>query len=191
MKLLLLLLFFFLITAVQAQKKCDYAIFEKDSTVTYKETKACLVYERILGGKSTLIFITLANKNDIPFLKLEYIQKSTEFEVPKCLSKNSKIYFQLANGKIYTMVFGEESVCDNLYYNEKDKTNNRLLDVNFFFLKDNFEDLMKHPVSIMRIKFADNTTEDYVLAKELISETLKESFFPEKYFQENFSCITN
>jgi len=190
MKIKILVTFLFIQTIIFAQKPCDYAINVTDSIGTLKETKSCLVYEKVFGNKSTLIFMSLQSNNNVPVLKIQYIQKSNEFETPKCLDKNSRVIFQLSNGKIYTLINGEDPKCDNLVYNEKEKTNNRLLDASFLFLKDDFEEITKHSISLMRIRFTGGS-EDFVFPKELASETLKETFKPDSYFKDNFNCIAN
>lgn len=190
MKIKILVFFLFIQTLVLAQKPCDYAINVTDSIGTLKETKSCLVYEKVFGNKSTLIFMALQSNNNVPVLKIQYIQKSKEFEAPKCLDKNSRVIFQLSNGKIYTLLFGEDPKCDNLIYNQNEKTNNRFLDASFLFLKDDFDEITKHPISLMRIRFSGGT-EDYVFPKEFVSETLKETYKPDSYFMDNFNCIAN
>jgi len=190
MKTPIIFLFLFVQSFLFAQKPCEYSVNVTDSIGTLKETKSCLVYEKVFGNKSTLIFISLQSVNGIPMLKLQYIQKSKEFEAPKCLDKNSRVVFQLANGKIYTLINAEESECDNLVYNEAEKINNRYLDASFFFLKDDFEEITKHSISLMRIRFTGGS-EDYVFSKELVSETLKETFKPEAFFINHFNCIAN
>lgn len=190
MKTQILFLFLFIQSLIFAQKPCEYAVNVTDSIGTLKETKSCLVYEKVFGNKSTLIFLSLQSDNGTPILKLQYIQKSKEFDTPKCLDKNSRIIFQLSNGKIYTLVFTEESKCDNLIYNKEEKTNNRFLDASFLFLKDDFEEIAKHSISLMRIRFSGGS-EDYVFPKELISETFKETFKPDTFFIEHFNCIAN
>ncbi len=190
MKIKTILFFLLVQTLVLAQKPCDYAINVTDSIGTLKETKSCLVYEKVFGNKSTLIFMALQSNNNVPVLKVQYIQKSKDFEAPRCLDKNSRVIFQLSNGKIYTLLFAEEPKCDNLVYNEKEKTNNRFLDASFLFLKDDFEEITKHSISLMRIRFS-GSTEDYVFPKELVSETLKQTYKPDAYFIDNFSCIAN
>jgi len=190
MKIKLLFFFLFIQTIIFAQKPCDYAVNLNDSNGTLKETKSCLIYEKVFGNKSTLIFMSLQSNNNVPILKMEYIQKSNDFDAPKCLDKNSRIIFQLSNGKIYTLINGEEPKCDNLVYNEKEKSNNRFLDASFLFLKDDFDEITKHSISLMRIRFTDSS-EDYVLHKELTSETLKETFKPDTFFIDNFNCIAN
>lgn len=190
MKIKIVFFFLFIQTYIFGQKPCDYAVNVTDSIGTLKETKSCLVYEKVFGSKSTLIFMSLQSVNGVPVLKMEYIQKSNDFDTPKCLDKNSRIIFQLSNGKIYTLINGEEPKCDNLVYNEKEKTNNRFLDASFLFLKDDFEEITKHNISLMRIRFA-GSSEDYVFQKELTSETFKESYKPDAFFIDNFNCIAN
>ena len=185
-------LFFFLLsfTLTNAQKPCEFTINVKDSIGTLKETKSCVVYERVFGGKTTLISLSLASANDTPILKLQHIQKSKAFETPICFEKGSKIVIQLSNGKIYTMLYADEPKCDDLIYNETEKLNNRYVEANFLFLKDDFEDLKRYPISFMRVRYAGENT-DYVIQKELDCETLVETYFPANFFIDNFNCIAN
>ncbi|WP_310557584.1 hypothetical protein [Flavobacterium sp.] len=184
-------LFFLLLlqNSIFAQKNpCEYATNLTDSIGTIKQTKGYLVYEKNFGNTSQYIFLSLLTENDTPKLNLQIIQKSPDFIAPKCVDKNSKVYFQLSNGKIYTFVSESENKCDNLYYNNQEKVNNRLLDSDFLFRKDDFEDLKKFSISLMRIKYASETI-DYILPKELNSEKLNEISEPERFFIANFSCI--
>ncbi len=184
-------LFLFIIlfqTSIFAQKPCEYATNVTDSLGTFKETKSCLVYERIFGNTAQLIFLSLISDNGTPVLNLQIIQKSPDFITPKCIDKDSKIYFQLSNGKIYTLLNAAENQCDNLIYNPTEKLNNRLLDAKFLFRINDFEDIKKYSISMMRIKYASETV-DYILPKELHSEKIEGVFEPEKFFLTNFSCI--
>ena len=190
MKIKLIALFIFIQAMAFAQKPCDYSVNVTDSIGTLKETKSCLVYEKVFGNSAQLIFLSLISESGTPVLKLQIIQKSKDFITPKCLDKKSKMYFQLSNGKIFTLNNNAENQCDNLIYNQAEKENNRFLDANFLFLKNNFEDLKKYPITMMRIKYASETI-DYILPKNLISEKLKSTFKPEDFFIDNFSCIEN
>lgn len=190
MKIKFTVLFFLLSTFFFAQKPCDLIINVTDSIGTLKETKPVLVHEKIFGGKTTLILFSLVSANDIPVLKLQHIVKSKDFEAPKCFDKSSRVIFQLTNGKIYTFIYTGESKCDLLIYNETEKQNNRLAEANFLFLKDDFEAIKKYPISFMKIRFAGETI-DYVISKELDSETLIDTFYPANLFIDNFNCISN
>lgn len=188
MRISILILLFFIQSTLFAQKPCEYSVNVTDSIGTLKETKSCLVYEKVFGNSAQLVFLSLISDNGTPILNLQIIQKSSDFITPKCIDKNSKIYFQLSNGKIYTLINTVENECDNLIYNTSEKMNNRLLSANFFFLKDNFEDLKKHPIIMMRIKLASDT-QDYILQKELHGEKISGVFEPENFFIDNFSCV--
>ncbi|WP_395047189.1 hypothetical protein, partial [Flavobacterium sp.] len=178
MKVPVIVIFFLFKSLLFAQKPCDYAVNLTDSIGTIKETKSCLVYEKVFGNSAQLVFLSLISDNGTPILNLQIIQKSVEFITPKCVDKNSKIYFQLSNGKIYTLINISENECDNLIYNEQEKLNNRLLNAHFLFIKDNFDDLKKYPIITMRIKLASET-KDYILNKELHSEKITGIFEPE------------
>ena len=188
MKIPAIVIFFLFQSLLFAQKPCEYSVNVTDSIGTLKETKSCLVYERVFGNSAQLVFLSLISDNATPILSLQIIQKSTDFITPKCVDKNSKVYFQLANGKIYTLINTSENECDNLIYNAQEKLNNRLLNARFLFLKDNFEDLKKYPIITMRIKLASET-KDYILQKELQGEKIKGIFQPENFFIDSFSCI--
>ena len=188
MKVTVLLIILFTQIAVFAQKPCEYVTNITDSIGTLKETKSFLIHEKVFGNASQYIFMSLLLDNNSPILNLQIIQKSSDFLMPKCLDKNSKIYFQLSNGKMYTVFSRSPSVCDTFLYNESDKMNNRFLDADFLFVKNDYEDIKKFPIVMMRIKYATETT-DYILAKELKSERLKEISSPENLFIDNFKCI--
>jgi hypothetical protein len=188
MRITLLSLFLLLYTQSYAQKPCEYSINIKDSLGTLKETKSYLVYEKVFGNKAQLIFLKLISDNATPLLGVEVIQKSTEFIAPKCLNKDSKVYFQLSNGKIYTLIIASEEACDNLIYNNEEKQNNRFLSAKFYFRKDDYEAIKKYPIITMRINYAGET-EDYILPKQLISEKIEGFFEPDDFFINNFYCL--
>jgi len=184
-----------LLTLVQfitfAQKQpCKFEINTTDSLGVYKETVSHLIYEKVFGNSSQYVFLSLASDNDTPILKLQLIQKSKDFISPKCIDKNSKIYFQLTNGKIYTLVNVSNDTCDNLIFNEAEKENNRFLDASFLFMKNDFEDLKKFPIMLMKIKLASDEKE-YIISKELISEKINAKSSPERFFIDNLHCIMN
>ena len=189
MKIPAIVIFFLFQSLLFAQKPCEYSVNVTDSIGTLKETKSCLVYEKVFGNSAQLVFLSLISDNGTPVLSLQIIQKSTDFITPKCIDKNSKVYFQLANGKIYTLINTSENECDNLIYNAQEKLNNRLLNARFLFLKDNFEDLKKYPIITMRIKLASET-KDYILQKELQGEKIKGIFQPENFFIDSLSNFT-
>lgn len=172
------------------KKPCTFETNIADSLGVYKETGTHLVYERVFGNSSQLVFLALASDNGTPVLKMQLIQKSKDFISPKCIDKNSRIYFQLTNGKIYTLINASNDKCDNLIFNDTDKENNRLLDVSFLFMKNDFEDLKKFPIMLMKIKLATDEKE-YVISKELISEKIGLKSNPEKFFIDNYPCLEN
>jgi len=65
---------------------------------------------------------------------------------------------------------------------------NRVISGIFMFMKDNYEDLKKYPITLMRIKYLTDT-EDYVIKKEFKSELNNEVYKPETYFINNLQCI--
>lgn len=188
MRSLLLTFFILLQLTVFAQKDCDYSANVVDTIGSYKATKDYLVHERVFAGNSTYIFFSLINADGTPYLKVQTISKSTDFIKASCFDINSKIYLQLANGKIITLLHTETETCGTMVRVEEENKYTRILTGDFMFLKGSFEDLKSSPVSLMRIKSVTDT-QDYVFKKELVSELMKQSYYPENYFVDYIKCV--
>jgi len=170
-----------------AQKPCEYSTNVTDSIGTYKSTKEYLISEKIFAGNSNYIFYSLALTDGLPTLNVELIQKSKDFMKANCFDKDSKIYLQLQNGKIVTLMHIDQDNCGTMIRDDKG-FDNRVKSGFFMFMKDNYEDLKTSPVSMMRIKYLTDT-EDYVLKKEFTSELDGKIYEPETYFINNIRCI--
>jgi hypothetical protein len=186
MKLVTTILFLLTFSAF-SQKPCDFTTDVNDSIGTYKSTKEYLVYEKIFAGKSSYIFNSLVITDGIPLLSVQFLDKSFDFIKARCFDKNSRIYLQLNNGKIVTLLHIDQDVCGSMIRDEKGM-NNRILTGNFLFMKDNYDALKESPISFMRVKYGMDT-EDYIYKTELISELNKETYHPENYFLDYFHCL--
>lgn len=184
-KIVLLFVLFTCITAF-GQKQCEYSTNVTDSLGTYKSTKEYVVQERIFGGNQTSIFFSLINADGIPSLSIQIIQKSKGFLTANCFDKESKVYFQLANGKIITLIGVDQNTCGDSF--RIDEENSRILTGYFLFMKDSFEELKSAPITLMRIKYATGTV-DYPMKSKLVSETDKNTYEPENYFIHYLKCI--
>lgn len=189
MKKLLLTALFFLSLNSFAQTLCDYATNVKDSVGTYKITKEYLVSEKIFAGTSSYIFYTLSLTDGLPTLNVQLIQKSKDFIKANCFDKNSRLYLQLDNGKVITLVHTNLEYCGSMIRDEKG-FDNRVIVGNFMFMKGTMEDLKSSPLSLMRIKYL-NDTEDYIIKKQLVSELNGKTYNPETYLINNLKCIEN
>jgi hypothetical protein len=134
------------------------------------------------------MFFSLAVNEGIPLLNFQLLAKSKEFPQAYCLDRASKIYIQLVNGSIITLISALDEQCSKLIYDSTEKNNLRVLTGTFLFTKGSLEDLEKYPMSFIRIKYV-NETVDYPMKKELQSETMPQKFFPEAYFVNNLKCI--
>jgi hypothetical protein len=187
MKSQLLLAFCFLSTALFAQKPCEYSTNVTDSIGTYKSTKEYLITEKVFGGNASYIFYSLALTDGMPTLNVQFIQKSKDFMKANCFDKNSKIFLQLQNGKIVTLIHIDQENCGSLLRDDKG-FDNRVKTGIFMFVKDNYEDLKTSPVNLMRIKSLTDT-EDYIFKKEFTAELDGKVYHPENYFIDNIRCI--
>lgn len=185
-KVLLFALFFMFSLNSSAQFDCEYSSNVTDSIGTYKSTKEYLIHERVFGNSQTSIFFSLINAEGLLSLNIQMISKSSEFIAAKCFDKNSRIYIQLTNGKIVTLITPETETCGNAVMNEKE--NIRILNGYFLFVKDNFEELKTSSISYIRIKYSGETI-DYVCKNELVSEVDKKTYSPDNYFMNYLKCI--
>ena len=170
-----------------AQKPCEFNIDVTDSIGTYKSTKEYIISEQNFAGNSNYIFFSLALTDGLPTLNVQMLQKSKGFLKANCFDKNSKLFLQLNNGKIITLIHIDEENCGSLIRDDKN-FDNRVITGSFMFLKDSFEELKNSPVSLMRIKYLTDT-EDYVVKKEFTSELNNQVYQPEKFFINTIPCI--
>ncbi|RKS92578.1 hypothetical protein BC952_2484 [Flavobacterium limicola] len=187
MKYIITITLLFFSLNIFAQKPCDYSANVNDSIGTYRSTKEYIVNEKVFGGNSSYIFYSLALTDGLPTLTVQLIQKSKDFIKANCFDKNSKLFLQLNNGKIITLIHIDQENCGTLIHDEKG-FDNRINSGIFMFMKDSFQELKSSPVSMMRIKYLTDT-EDYVFKKEFKSELTNEIYNPENYFIDNLKCI--
>lgn len=187
MKKGVLLILFLISGTLFAQKPCEYSTNVTDSIGTYKSTREYMIYEKNFAGNNSYIFYSLALTDGTPTLNLQLIQKSKDFMRANCFDKNSKLFLQLNNGKVVTLLHNDQENCGTMLRDEKG-FDNRLLSGTFMFIKGSFEDLKSSPVNMMRIKYLTDV-EDYVIKKEFQSELDNQVYQPETYFINNIRCI--
>lgn len=187
MKILLLSFICFISLTTIAQKPCDFTVNVADSIGTYKETKEYLVYEKNFAGNSSYIFNSIVITDGTPTLKVQIIEKSNDFIKARCFDKNSKVYFQLNNGKIVTLIHINDESCGNMLRDDKG-FNNRLITGYFMFRKEDYQELKNSAISYIRIKFLTET-QDFILKKKLIAELNNLVYEPENYFVNYYHCL--
>jgi len=187
MKQVALAIIFMMSGQIFAQINCDYSVNVKDSIGTYKSTKEYMIYEKNFAGNKNYIFFSLTSTDGTPTLNVQFIQKSKDFMKAQCFDKNSKLFFQLNNGKIVTLLHFDKESCGTMV-RDNNGFDNRLLVGNFMFLKGSFEDLKSSPVNLMRIKYLTDL-EDYVFRKEFTSEMDNKAYHPETYFINYLHCV--
>jgi len=187
MKQIALAIIFMMSGQIFAQIACEYSVDVKDSIGTYKSTKEYMIYEKNFAGNKNYIFFSLTSTDGTPTLNVQFIQKSKDFMKAQCFDKNSKLFFQLNNGKIITLLHIDNESCGTMV-RDNDGFDNRLLVGNFMFLKGSFEDLKSSPVNLMRIKYLTDL-EDYVFRKEFTSEMDNKAYHPETYFINYLHCV--
>ncbi|WP_395050277.1 hypothetical protein [Flavobacterium sp.] len=187
MKQAVLVIFFLISSNLFAQKPCEYSANVTDSIGSYKSTKEYMIYEKNFAGNTNYIFYSLALTDGLPTLNLQFIQKSKEFMKANCFDKNSKLFLQLNNGKIITLLHIDQENCGSMIRDDKG-FDNRILQGTFMFMKGTFEDLKSSPVNLMRIKYLTDI-EDYVIKKQFQSELDNQIYEPETYFINYLQCV--
>jgi hypothetical protein len=170
-----------------AQSPCQIDIDVSDSIGTYKNTKQQIIYERSFAGNSSNIYFSLANTDGVISLDVQFHQKSEGFIKANCLDANSKIYVQLNNGKIITLLHVGYENCGTSIRDAKN-FNNRIMSGSFLFVKENYEELKQSPITFIRVKFSIETI-DYPLKSEFVSEIDTQKYFPDTYFVNNLKCV--
>lgn len=187
MKKAVLAFLFLVCSQIFAQKNCEYSENISDSIGTYKSTSEYMIYEKNFAGNKNYIFFSLALTDGTPTLIVQLIQKSKDFIKANCFDKDSKLFLQLNNGKIITLIHTGNENCATLI-RDTEKFDNRLLIGNFMFIKGTLEDLKSSPVNLMRIKYFTDL-EDFVFRKEFTSEMNNKIYQPENYFINYLHCI--
>jgi hypothetical protein len=187
MKQGLLIVFFLASFSLFAQKTCEFSSNVTDSIGTYKSTKEYMIYEKNFAGNTSYIFYSLVLTDGIPSLDLQLIQKSKDFLKANCFDKDSKLFLQLDNGKIVTLLHTDQENCGTMIRDDKG-FDNRVLTGHFMFIKGSFEDLKSSKLNLMRIKYLTDV-EDYVIRKEFQSELDNQVYEPETYFVNYLKCI--
>ncbi len=188
MKRILAAFLFLIPIAVFSQNDCTYTQNATDSLGTYKSLKEYVMHERNFGSSSAYLFFSLAQDNGTPLVNVQYIQKSSDFMKAACFDKSSKIYLQLDNGKIITLLHAGPDACGTMIPLPEEGKNTRVLTGSFVFLKGNFEELEASPLNIVRIKFTTETL-DFPMKKVLVSELTKEAYGPSSYFIDYLKCV--
>lgn len=188
MKRLLFITILLAQTIIYAQKPCEFSTEYNDTLGTYKETKTKIMHEKVFGGASSYIIFSLANDNGFPMLKFQSIQKSKDFIKINCFDKNSKMYLQLANGKIITLLISDEGSCGTMVRDEKQTSNIRITSASFLFMKNTIEELKKSPISLLRIRYSTETV-DYPVRSSFVSELDQSTYYPENFFIDYISCL--
>lgn len=174
---------------VFAQKPCEIDNDITDSLGTYKSTKQYIIFERSFADNSTTIFFSLTNNNGALGIEIQQLSSSFDFVKAVCLDTNSRIYLQLNNGKIVTLLYSGNDTCGTLIRNDKNK-NTRIVSGTYLFAKENYEDLKISPVTFMRVQYAGETI-DYPFKTEFVAEMNKITYQPESYFIYYLECIEN
>ncbi|AWI26413.1 hypothetical protein [Flavobacterium pallidum] len=187
MKYFFFLLLFGLSLNLAAQE-CDYAEKFTDSLGTYKSTKDYVISEKNFAGKSSYIFFKLINSSGTPILNFQSIQKSADFIKATCFDGNSKLYLQLENGKIITLIHDTDESCGTMVRIEEENKYSRYLAGNFLFLTGSIEDLKSSPISLLRVKSVTEIT-DFIVKKEFVSELTGKTYQPSVYFMNYLKCI--
>lgn len=185
----LLLLTLFGATITQAQtKNCSIDYEEVSDSLNIKKTNNVLVYEFDRVSATSSLFFSLINTNGVPFLNIQYLQKSPDFIPINCVARKSMVSIKLVNGTTISAHYIDQDKCDTYTYDSEGKKNIRILDANFYIKKEHLELLKTSPISLIQIRFA-GSTELFVIESELKSTIVDLKTNPTRFFIDNIPCI--
>jgi len=170
------------------QDECKYTVTSTEDGQELKSTREYLMHEKVFAGNSQFMFFSLTNNQGVPVLNFQLLAKGTDFPKVYCIDKTSKIFLQLTNGKIVTLISASEDQCGGLVYDSGEQKNIRILTASFLFTKGSFEDLDKSPITFIRVNYATETV-DYNIRPEIQSESMSQKYFPDQYFINTLKCI--
>lgn len=171
-----------------AQIECTYSVQDTTKGQELRTTTDYLMHERSFGGSGQFMFFSLSDDMGTPVLNFQLLAKSKEFPKMYCLDKSSRIYIQLANNKIVTLICANDEQCGMLIYDGEEKNNIRALTSSFLFMKGSLQDLEASPITFIRVKYTGETI-DYPIKRELTSETNGKTYRPETYFIDYLKCV--
>ncbi|MFP9098710.1 hypothetical protein ACLI09_06625 [Flavobacterium sp. RHBU_24] len=177
-----------MLTQPAIAQECNYTVDDKTEGQELKSLPEYLMYEKVFAGTSQFLFFSLSISRGMPLVNMELLSKSKDFAKAYCIDKASKIYIQLANGKIISLISATEEQCSGLMYDANEKNNIRILTGVFLFPVGSIEELEKSPISFIRVKYTTESV-DYSIKRELNSETMKKAYNPERYFMDYLKCI--
>jgi len=181
-------LFFFIFTFHYAQKTCVYSINETDSIGTFKLTKEILMYEKTFGDSHKYIYFALGNDNGLPFLNMSIIEKDNQFIPTICFDNKSKLYVQLSNGKILSLLSNEVEKCSQNLAGIDGVKYSRIVQSNFLFPKNTWNELKNDTIEILRI--SSSTSSQDIVIKDVIESSINKDFYrPNQIFMDFLHCI--
>ncbi|MGL5277072.1 hypothetical protein [Myroides sp.] len=189
-KLTFLLLITLLCTTIsQAQtKNCSIDYEEVTDSLSIKKTNNVLVYEFNRVSSTSSLFFSLITTNGVPFLNIQYLQKSPDFIPINCVARKSMVSIKLVNGTTISAHYIDEDKCDTYTYDQQGQKNIRILDANFYIKKEHLALLKQSPISLVQIRFA-GSTELFVIESELKSTIVDVKTSPTRFFIDNIPCI--
>lgn len=169
-------------------KECKYAVEDTTQGQELRTTPDYLMYERSFAGSSQFLFFSLSNSQELPLVNFQLLSKSKDFPKMYCFEKDARVYVQLANNKIVTLIYAGEGQCAQLIYDGVEKNNIRALSGVFLFMKGSIEDLESSTITFIRVKYSGEMV-DYPIRSELVSESMKQTYRPDTYLKENLKCV--
>lgn len=173
-----------------AQNKiCDFEINIVTDTSSTRVLTDEIIDENVFGNTTSFLTFKMFEVDGTLGINLMYLQKSKDILSPICIDKDTKIILELSNGKQVKLVNSSEvKVCNELQYDAVNKNNVRVLNGFFYFSPENFEDLKKEKVYLVKIT-AGTGDLSFVVKPQLNSEIFKTKSTPETYFIENLKCL--
>lgn len=165
---------------------CTIVAEQNEEGQSYLATQDYMLFERQFGDLKLHFFFSIDIINEVPTLSMTIVNQSARFIPIKCLSEHSKMFIQLENGKVVSLLHMPEDNCGTAV--NADGINKRIYQAQFLFHKNSFDELLNSPMSLIRLRWGTDT-EDFIIKPYMKSETDGKDYYPTTYFQTVLKCL--
>lgn len=188
MKSLLYCLCFFTVLNAFSQE-CDYKVnVTGEDGKELKLTQEEVVFYHHYPVKTDLVYFSLYKEAGIPLLSFRYSRDSKNFIPALCIDSNSRLSFQLANGKIISLRHVGEETCGYSDKLEGSDKNNKTISSYFMLTENDIKNLKESRITMMSLRSLSNE-ENFVIASELDLGEENRKYVPGNFFINNLNCI--
>ena len=186
-KFVFILIASFIFSNGYAQDTCNYKIQVDTENEQFLLTHEVLT-DFMIGNKQTaFIYFSLMKEGDVKSLVLQLSLNSAEMPPIACFNKDSRVSFELENGKFVSLRYLGDVNCGR-ETEPKDALKNSTSEAAFFIDDKSFDILQESNLKSMRLTTM-KTHFDIEFQNVISNSVLKEPVYPKEFFLKYLSCV--